>query len=587
LLSEVKYFQPIDESMDSLILEKINGGILYLYTSMSEKDFYNHLELFLAELFRNPKFSILIPAEREGLFYHEYLSGETLPDFEKLRLESSILLKILKEGRDRECRGERIAIPWEGEELPVVQVKIICSGEGKLGLMVFHNEMVLLDSEDMRGLEGYVFDHIFSAYQGILERDTLLARLEENEAKLDAIREISDLLGQLNLDTLLSHLIAVCTRLTGAQVGCVVLEGNFTAEAEWGLSRAVLEKIRMRGGPSLSSLVMETRQPLLIRGYSESSELEPVEDSLIESYLCVPLVSKERVLGTVNLVNADSSKGGVFNETDKTAIVTISSLAATAIENAILHRDSIEKERMTANLQIARSIQRGMYPVEALEIPGYEMAWLTKSCDETGGDYFDFMALGEGRAAFAIGDVSGHGIGAALLMATGRANLRALLSVKSDLKEVMDRLNCLLEEDMDTEKFMTMFLGSIDHREHTITYVNAGHDQPLFFQARQSRVHELESTGLPLGMMPDWSYDLGAQEQVFPGDVLLLSTDGVWEATRANGEQFGKRRLQASLARHALGAASEVIEGILKDVEAHTQGLVHPDDMTLVVIKRK
>jgi sigma-B regulation protein RsbU (phosphoserine phosphatase) len=276
----------------------------------------------------------------------------------------------------------------------------------------------------------------------------------------------------------------------------------------------------------------------------------------------------------------------MFTEIDKRCVVTVSSLTATAIENAILHRDMIEKERFKANLQMARTIQRGMYPLEGLEIAGYDMAWWSQSCDETGGDYFDFLKLENDGAGFAIGDVAGHGIGAALLMATGRANLRALLSVKTDLKEVMERLNGLLFEDMEDETFMTMFIGCLNHREHTVEYVNAGHDQPLLYHRATNDVTTLTSTGIPLGMLRDSKYGTGDAQRLFPGDVMLLTTDGVWEATCAKDEHFGKERLQSLLATHAGETARGLVDRIRREVETFTGSVRYVDDFTLVVIKR-
>ncbi len=573
--------------MESLILEKLNGGLLYLYNAQSKKDFCGHLESFLAELFRRVNLSILFPADGDKTFYLEYSSGIEARGFDRQFVASEELGSIFREGKDREfSSGAAPVVLIDGQALPVLLVKVICTGDAALGLMVFHEPLVSLEGEEVATLEGYIFDHVFTAFQQSSSRDALVERLEGSDAKLQAISEIGDLLGHLDLEILLSHLIAVYTRLTEAQVGSVVLEGKLAADVEWGLPRAVLDQIRERGGRSLSSIVAEKGEPMLVRGYSQDPRFEPVEAFNIDSFLCVPLTSKERVLGTVNLVNGGMSKGGTFTEVDTASVVTISSLAATAIENAILHRDLLEKEHIKASLQIARTIQRGMYPVDGLVIPGYDMAWLTRSCDETGGDYFDFLALGEDHAGFVIGDVSGHGIGAALLMASGRANLRALLSVKTDLKEVMDRLNDLLAKDMDDEKFMTLFVGGLNYRDHNVAFVNAGHDQPLLFRRASKSVQDLDSTGLPLGMMPGWSYDVGNAGSLEPGDVLLLTTDGVWEAANSNAERFGKDRLRAALSEAADGSAQQIVDTILKSVEGYTAGVPHPDDITLVVLKR-
>jgi sigma-B regulation protein RsbU (phosphoserine phosphatase) len=572
--------------MDSLILEKINSGLLYLYSAHSRRDFSSHFESFLAELFKDASFTILMPAEGENRFHVEHSTGIDLPGFERSVVVSRELGEVFQRGKDHSFVESTPVIDVNGTPRPARIARIISSGESVLGLVVFHEPLVLQDVEDMQGLEGYIFDHAFAAFQQIFNCDQLQERLEGSETKLQAISEIGGLLGHLDLDILLSHLIAVYTRLTEAQVGSVVLVGKFAGDVEWGLSREVLEKIRERGGRSLSSIVAESGEPLLVRSYSQDPRFEPLEDFTIDSFLCVPLVSKERILGTVNLVNGGTSKGGMFSEMDKATVVTISTLAATAIDNAMLHRDRIEQEVTKTNLQIARSIQRGMYPVQGLDIPGYDMAWLTRSCDETGGDYFDFLLTGDDHAGFAIGDVSGHGIGAALLMATGRANLRALLSVKSDLKEVMDRLNDLLARDMDDDKFMTLFVGSLNFRSHEVTFVNAGHDQPLLFRSASGKVEDLDTTGLPLGMMPAWSYDIRDVAPLAPGDVLLLTTDGVWEAANPGRERFGKGRLRTALAAASAGSAQEVVDAILKSVESYTQGVPHPDDITLLVLKR-
>jgi len=572
--------------MDTLLDEKVNGGLHYLYSSTTKKEFCSRLEAFLADLFRNSSFSILIPADRQGLFSLDYSSGVDFHEFQKPVVFNEELARIFQERRDWDFKGDVGFSLRSGEPtIPVHRVKVMRTAETVLGLLVFHSGPLGGVGEDP-DLEQHIFDHVFAAFAQVRVCDRLQEKWEQAEAKLQAIREIGGLLGQLDLEILLSHVMAVYTRLTEAQVGSVVFERQLARDVEWGLPRAALDKIRQRNGPTLASIVAETGETILVRGYAQDPNFEPVEDFNVESFLCVPLISTDRVLGVVSLVNSGLSKGGMFTEMDKRCIVTISSLTATAIENAILHRDMIEKEQFKANLQIARTIQLGMYPVEGLEIAGYDMAWWSQSCDETGGDYFDFLKLGDDRAGFAIGDVSGHGIGAALLMATGRANLRALLSVKTDLKEVMERLNGLLFEDMDDETFMTLFIGCLNHRGHTVDYVNAGHDQPLLYRRAEKDVTTLTSTGIPLGMLPGSRYGMGVSQRLSPGDVMLLTTDGVWEATCPEQEHFGKERLKSLLATHAGGTARDLVDVIRREVETYTGSLRYRDDFTLVVIKR-
>ena len=569
--------------MESVTTDKAHAGILHLYRARSRGDFYRRLEVVLGELLSGGLFSVLVPAGREGLFHIEHSTLLSLPRFDLPVVESASLQRILLAAQEFGPAACAAELPWKGRNLPAAAVRMLPGPAGPVALLFLHAP---LPAGAEMALDGPFLAQLASAFEHMVEREGLVERFDESNARLQAIREIGNLLGQLDLEKLLSRLLSVFTSLTDAHVGSVVLDGSVAMEVEWGLPRHVLEGLRRKDGDLLTAIARRSREPLIVRSYRGNPEYEEVRDFHVESFLCVPLVSSEKVIGTVNLVNPSFEKGRLAAETDRAAMVTLSSLAATAVENAILHKESIEKERIQASLQIARSIQQKMYPVEALRLPGYDISWLTRSCEETGGDYLDFIRVSQGTMGFAVGDVSGHGIGAALLMATGRANLKALLSMRGELEEVMGRLNDLMAEDMDEVKFMTLFLGFLDHERHRLRYASAGHDPPLLYRSGSRTIVELAATGLPLGMIPGWEYDEGDEQSLEPGDAILLTTDGVWEARGPSGDRFGKVRLRASLTANATSPARDVIAGILKDLEAHMRGTPHEDDITLAVIKR-
>jgi serine phosphatase RsbU (regulator of sigma subunit) len=574
--------------MESAFTESTECALVRVYASVHPAEFSQALEILLERYFRNPRFTLLTPSEDGALFWVEHSTCAAVPADGPIPLRSAELTFVHRERLLDACYDGPIPLlTIHAEVLPLRRVRTVTFGGEVIGMIIFHDPLPSVDESPPGEIDlEAALGHALNALEGIYVRTVQAERLECGESKLQGIKEIGQFLGNLDLNTLLSHLISVYVRLTDAQVGSIVLDDGLGGGAEWGLPLEVLDQVRERGGEPLARRSARRGETLLIQDYSDDSRYQPIERFHVDSFLCVPLASKHRILGTVNLIKGGGGRGARFSETDLATVVTISALAAVAIENALLHRDQLEKERIKANLQIARSIQQGMLPAAGLEIPGYDVAFMAKTCDETGGDYFDSVRLAEDRAAFVIGDVAGHGIGAALLMAAGRANLRALLTVKSDLPEVMARLNDLLAADLDSERFMTLCIAELDFRAHVLTTVNAGHDLPLLYRASDSKVEALESTGLPLGMFEGSTYERGIERRLEVGDALLLTTDGVWECTNAQGERFGKPRLAEMLQRSAGKSARDTVNAILAEVESYTRGIARQDDLTLIVVRR-
>lgn len=246
-------------------------------------------------------------------------------------------------------------------------------------------------------------------------------------------------------------------------------------------------------------------------------------------------------------------------------------------------------EKMKGSLELARAIQQNLLPGTAPKIEGFELAGNCKYCDETGGDYYDFIELtelGAGIVGIALGDVTGHGIGAALLMATARSVLRSNAQhYGADLTKLFEVLNRHIESDTDYDKFITLFYGILDANQKSLVWVSGGHDPALWYHKDNGKIEELPNTGLPVGIMENASFEQGGPVFLKAGDVVVIGTDGIWEAQNNSGVMFGKERLRNIVIRESDKPANEICSRIIDDVTNFSSPTPQLDDITLVVIK--
>ena len=251
----------------------------------------------------------------------------------------------------------------------------------------------------------------------------------------------------------------------------------------------------------------------------------------------------------------------------------------------------LERDRMRQSLDLAMEVQQNLLPGGNLKADGLDIAGRSIYCDETGGDYYDFIVMEDdpgSKIGVAIGDVSGHGIPAALLMATVRSSLRQRLSLPGSIDRVITDVNRQLVYDVeDTGQFMTMFYLSIGPPEQTITWVRAGHDPAIFYDPAEGKFEELKGKGIALGVSDNWHYEMNTHDGFAPGQIIVLCTDGVWEAHNNDGEIFGKQRLYEIVRRHAHRKAEEIIEAVVADVIHFQSDSGAEDDITLIVIKKE
>jgi len=257
-------------------------------------------------------------------------------------------------------------------------------------------------------------------------------------------------------------------------------------------------------------------------------------------------------------------------------------VAAAKIENVRLLEESLEKRRMEEDMRMAAEIQNGLLPREAPTVPGWDLAGCNRPCRTVGGDYYDFV-LEDGRLLVALGDVSGKGTGAALLMTVLRAAVRAHWTLPA-LADGVARINRTVCQNVPSSKYVTFFLAALEPETGRLAFVNAGHNPPLLVRADGS-LQKLEDGGLVLGLFENIVYADGAV-RMEPGDTLLIYSDGVTETWDPQGEEFGEEKLAELVTRcRSLGAA-ELQEAVLREIERFEEGARATDDRTLVVLKR-
>ncbi|HUS08986.1 MAG TPA: SpoIIE family protein phosphatase [Pyrinomonadaceae bacterium] len=339
------------------------------------------------------------------------------------------------------------------------------------------------------------------------------------------------------------------------------------------VSRNVMDEVVMRGKSVLTSDAQH--DPRFASG--------TVVLQGVRSVLAVPLGVSEKVFG---IIYADSPIAeGRFTEDHLKVLTTLASVAAIRVENARLVEARFQQERLERELQLAMEIQQRFQPTAPPVVMGYEFQGISFPCYEIGGDYYDFIKRDDGRLVIALGDVSGKGTAAALLMSSLHASIHAQTGSHDTLVETISAVNRYLAENIPSNRFVTLFYAELDPESGAVSFLNAGHNPPLIVHAAGT-VEQLASGGLPLGIKADAEYREG-RTHLQPGDVLVIYSDGVTEAASPNGEEFGPTRLYEVVSRNVDASAAGIRDRIESALTKFSQGTQAADDITLVIVKRQ
>lgn len=243
---------------------------------------------------------------------------------------------------------------------------------------------------------------------------------------------------------------------------------------------------------------------------------------------------------------------------------------------------------MSQSLALAREVEQNLLPRTDPRINGLDIAGKSIYCDETGGDYYDYLYGSEheeGKIGIVVGDVSGHGIESALLMTTVRAFLRQRSSMPGTVSAIVSDVNKELTWDVEESgRFMTLFYSKIDTKKKIILWVRAGHDPAIVYDSKTDSFEELAGRGLPLGIFKDSSYK-ELQRPLEPGQIIVIGTDGIWETHNPQGDIFGKEALRNIIRSQAQQPAREILRAVIDALEDFRSSGAQEDDVTLVIIK--
>lgn len=302
--------------------------------------------------------------------------------------------------------------------------------------------------------------------------------------------------------------------------------------------------------------------------------------------LGLPIAVEDRPKGLLVVGDKESRRQGVgpFLPSDRRTLALFANQAAIALENARLHREALERERLEREMHLAAEIQRQILPKGAPAVPGFQLVGWNRPARQVGGDYYDLLALPDERVEIVVGDVSGKGIPAALLVSTLHSALRLLLDQSGFGPSLLERLNRHILESSLANKFITMLMAELEPWNGVLRYLNAGHNPGLLLRA-DGRVEELTASGVPLGLLPNSRYRVG-ELTMQPGDILCLYSDGITEAESIDEEEFGTERLMGLLREHKGLTLQEVLETIQGAVTRFATGKPQYDDQTVVLLRR-
>jgi sigma-B regulation protein RsbU (phosphoserine phosphatase) len=436
-----------------------------------------------------------------------------------------------------------------------------------------------------------------------LTEDTTASVAKATSTHIGDLRQLTVLLEGLRalgsgrvLDDVLALVIDLAIDMSGAERGFIMLD-NATGQLEFKLGRA-------RGGVTLPGKIFETSRKIPEEVFA-TGKSRMVADLLdgdlanihmgtialgIRHVLAVPLrlvrmvdqaeaINEQKQIGVLYLDSRE--RGALLTSTASSAVETLATEAAIAIENARLYRSAIENAQLEEELKIAAQIQQMLVPQGRRTGPYYDAIGSTLPCRSIGGDFFDYIDLPSGAFGFAVADVAGKGAPAALLTAIIQGGFAAHVSWGVGPKETLTRLNLALLHRSIESRYATMLYGVVA-ADGKLTYCNAGHNAAFLLQGDE--VMRLEKGGMPVGLFEMASYDEDVV-QLRPDALLLLFSDGVSEALSATGEEFGDDRILECLRAKCTADPPHILEHLLQAIRQFTTGALQSDDVTALIVR--
>ncbi len=414
------------------------------------------------------------------------------------------------------------------------------------------------------------------------------ARLRLAVEELSILNEVSTAVSSTSsLDATVDLIVQKCVKHLMVEQGAVLL---FDKLEHGSALKTMIRKVEkdsgenpLRLGDQITGWMLQHQKPLIVNDFAADTRFrEPTKRAEIRSLLCVPMKLKGRLIGVVNVFNKKGASG--FSAGDQRLLSIIATQSAQVVENARLMEEEKALEILQEELRLAREIQKNLLPKKPPRVAGYGVVGLSEPAKRVGGDYFDFLDLGNHKLGLCVADVSGKGITAALLMSNVQATMRSHGRLAPDVDACVSRSNDMLHASTDSDKFVTMFYGVLDTRTHRLEYCNAGHNPPVML-AGGDGPRLLETGGPVLGVLPGFPYERGETEFEL-GQTLLVYSDGFSEAMNPRFEEFGDDRLRSSAESNSAMPPGELVNSLLSEVNAFCGDAPQGDDMTIMAVQR-
>lgn len=420
----------------------------------------------------------------------------------------------------------------------------------------------------------------------LLTRENQQLQLAVNELKV--LNDIATTISSTQpVEKIIDQIVIKCIKHLGVQEGTISLlerksdAGKFNTMIR--RQDSSTEKVPIKLDSRLTGWMLKNRSILLSNDITEDERFNFLDsDSYsFRSILCVPLIVKGDLIGYLAVFN--KKNGYLFSDKDRRLLSIIGSQSAQVIENARLYEEEKALLSLQEEMRMARDIQLNLLPDKTPVVPGFQISATNIPAKLVGGDYYDFITLNTGRLGFCIGDITGKGMPAAMLMANLQATFRSQVMIFEDCCRSLEGINKLLFRNTESTKFATLFYGILDQENGILEYANGGHDAPLLFK-NGDEPEFLEATGLLLGVMEESNFT-SRSVSFQPNDLLLLYTDGITEAMNEREEEFGLERLLQICDENRHKTADEIIETILGSVKEYVTVTPQSDDISLMVIK--